>query len=488
MLDFVVQNTNLFVSTVSKDKRKEYGQFFTDLSIARFMASLFDIDFSKTAISILDAGAGTGILSIALAERIINGGYKGRLSICCYETDQLVLPILEQHLFAAQELWGISYSIKKENYITSQEFSGSNFWSHEKKQELYDYVIGNPPYRKISKDSKEALNMCDVCYGAPNLYFLFWAMGIHNLKKGQELVYIIPRSWTSGLYFKKFRQFLFSQCIVTDIHLFESREKVFQRENILQETVIVKLKKSLDKPRFINITTTVSSGFDDIKRLKVPYSTIIDEALFVYLITNEKELVTLNTIKSFPSTLSKLNLKMQTGLIVDFRTKEVIRDKFEDNSFPLLYPQHIKEGKVVWPLGKQGEVIKTDKSSLLQLNGDYLMIKRFTTKEETRRLQCGVFLKQNYPQFEYISTQNKINFIRCESSCITFGLYVLFNSSLYDNYYRILNGSTQVNATEVNQMPIPSKATIEAIGREIMTQELSVANCDKILKKWIISM
>ncbi|MFC2269487.1 MAG: Eco57I restriction-modification methylase domain-containing protein, partial [Porphyromonas endodontalis] len=372
------------------------------------------------------------------------------------------------------------------NYITSQEFSSSNLWGYKKKQDLYDYVIGNPPYRKISKDSEEALNMCDVCYGAPNLYFLFWAMGIHNLKEGQELVYIVPRSWTSGLYFKKFRQYLFTRCVITDIHLFESREQVFKRENVLQETVIVKLKKSLQKPFFINITTTATSGFDDIKCLSVPYSTIVDEALFVYLITNEQELVTLNTIKSLPSTLSEINHKMQTGLIVDFRTKEVIRDRFEDNSFPLLYPQHIKEGKVVWPLGKQGEVIKTNKSSLLQKNGDYLMIKRFTTKEEARRLQCGVFLKQNYPQFEYISTQNKINFIRCESSCIMFGLYVLFNSSLYDNYYRILNGSTQVNATEVNQMPIPSKTTIEAIGREVMTQELSVTNCDKILKKWII--
>ena len=48
--------------------------------------------------------------------------------------------------------------------------------------------------------------MPDVCYGAPNLYFLFAAMGMFNLIPNGELVYIIPRSWTSGAYFKKFRQ------------------------------------------------------------------------------------------------------------------------------------------------------------------------------------------------------------------------------------------------------------------------------------------
>ena len=86
MLDFVVQSTNLFMSTVAKDRRKVYGQFFTDLPTARFMASLFAIDDSKTSISILDAGAGMGILSLALVERIMAAGYKGLLSLCCYET------------------------------------------------------------------------------------------------------------------------------------------------------------------------------------------------------------------------------------------------------------------------------------------------------------------------------------------------------------------------------------------------------------------
>lgn len=80
---------------------------------------------------------------------------------------------------------------------------------------------------------------------APNLYFLFWAMGIHNLKDGQELVYIVPRSWTSGAYFRRFREYLFDNCVITDIHLFERRDKVFDGESVLQETMIVKVKKLL---------------------------------------------------------------------------------------------------------------------------------------------------------------------------------------------------------------------------------------------------
>jgi adenine-specific DNA-methyltransferase len=177
---------------------------------------------------------------------------------------------------------------------------------------------------------------------------------------------------------------------------------------------------------------------------------------------------------------------MQTGIIVEFRTKEVLRDQLEFDSYPLFYSQHIRDGFVVWPIGKEGEVIKTDRKVYLQENSDFLMVKRFTSKEENRRLQCGIYLKNKYSQFTHISTQNKVNFIKCDSPCVTYGLYVLLNSSLYDNYYRILNGSTQVNSTEINQMPIPQRSVIEKMGQELMYKELSVENCNEILQKWII--
>ncbi|MDY6021789.1 MAG: DNA methyltransferase, partial [Sodaliphilus sp.] len=193
----------------------------------------------------------------------------------------------------------------------------------------------------------------------------------------------------------------------------------------------------------------------------------------------------LHTINHFSKTLPEINLKMQTGIIVDFRTREVLRNELEEGAYPLLYAQHIREGKIVWPLGKEGEVIKTERKSYLQENGNFLLVKRFTSKEEPRRLQCGIYLKKKFDKFKYISTHNKVNFIKCDSPCVTYGLYVLLNSSLYDCYYRILNGSTQVNSTEINQMPIPDRQVIEEMGRELMHHELSEVNCNKILSRWI---
>jgi adenine-specific DNA-methyltransferase len=64
-------------------------------------------------------------------------------------------------------------------------------------------------------------------------------------------------------------------------------------------------------------------------------------------------------------------------------------------------------------------------------------------------------------------------------------MYALLGSTLYDQYYRILNGSTQVNSTEVNTIPVPDRPTIEAMGKELMTMVINEDSCNKIVNKWI---
>ena len=338
------------MASVPKSKRKLYGQFFTNVATAKYMAALFDFNLSKPQLHILDAGAGSGILSAAVVDKLVHDGYKGKIYLTCYETDKQVLSLLRTNLELVKSEYGVYYEIRQDNYITSQTFEDGYLFGEEKN--AYDYIIGNPPYLKISKDANEAKMMPSVCYGAPNLYFLFWAMGIHNLKQNAELVYIVPRSWTSGAYFKHFRQYLFANCVITDMHLFESRDKVFEGESVLQETIIIKVKKTTLKPDYMNITSSSTSAFEDVVKFSAPYETIVAQNQFVYLATNENDVKVLSQVNHFDTTLPDMNMRMQTGIIVDFRTREVLRNQLENDSYPLFYSQHIKGGRVIWPLGK----------------------------------------------------------------------------------------------------------------------------------------
>ena len=493
MLDVAIKATTEYIDHMPKSQRKKYGQFFTSKETARFMAGLFEIPNQCQKLSILDPGAGSGILSIALLERLQEVPSIRELQLVCYENDPNVVDLLRTNLemVCSQSDKKISYKILFDNYILSQATDYNFMLGANLEPEKFDFVIGNPPYMKVAKDAPEALAMPDVCYGAPNLYFLFASMGLFNLKENGELVYIIPRSWTSGAYFKRFRQKFLSEGILEHIHLFVSRDKVFEKESVLQETIIIKVKKTRSKPKTVTITTTQSnSDFSERTIFQAPYATVINGPdCYVYLVTNSTEVNTLNILNKWKNTLPSIGLKMKTGLTVDFRNKEALRDEAEEQAVPLFYSQHIQNGKVVFPVGKEHEYLVTEQRGLLQPNKNYLFIKRFTAKEEHRRLQCGVYLAKKYPEYSKISTQNKINFIdgiRDLSECVVYGLYVLFNSTLYDCYYRILNGSTQVNSTEVNAMPVPSMDVIEAMGKELIrVRDMSEASCDQILRSYI---
>ena len=493
MIDLVMQATNDYIAQMPKSQRKKYGQFFTSKNTAIYMATLFTPDSSKHNISILDAGAGSGILSAALVERLQDAKSLKHIRLVCYENDPNVIGLLRQNLIIIQESSTIpvEVEIREENYILSQAADYNGMLDANPNPEKFDLVIGNPPYKKIGKDAPEALSMPDVCYGAPNLYFLFAAMGLFNLKVNAEMVYIIPRSWTSGAYFRQFREKFLSEGALEHIHLFESRDKVFSEESVLQETIIIKVKKTAIKPETITITSTDNSDdFSNVRTMIVPYNTVVSGSeSYVYLVTDEEEASTLNRLNRLQDTLPSLGLRMKTGLTVDFRNWDVLRDSNEDGTVPLFYAQHIQEGKVVFPVGKEHEYIKTGQPGLLQSNTNYLFVKRFTSKEEHRRLQCGVYLADQYPGYSMISTQNKINFIsglKDLSKQIVYGLYVLFNSTIYDCYYRILNGSTQVNSTEINSMPVPPMSTIEAMGEELLKHnDMSEYTCDKILRSYI---
>ena len=489
MLDYFIERTNKYIDSIPKKERKKYGQFFTSKETARFMAGLYNIPRNLSKVRILDAGAGTGILSCALLERMEQIEFVQSIELTCYENDNNILDLLKENLQAYKEnsKKNIHIEIITDNYITSQylEFNHMSCGNLKK----YDFVIGNPPYMKISKDAPEAAAMPEVCYGAPNLYFLFAAMGLYNLTDDGEMVYIIPRSWTSGAYFKRFRQYFLTEGKLEYIHLFVSRNKVFDKEDVLQETIIIKAKKTYIVPEKVMITSSQSnSDFDNLTSLKVPYSLVVSgNDFYVYLVTGEREVSVLERLNKFNKTLPDIGLKMKTGLTVDFRNREILRDVEEEGAIPLFYPQHIKQGEVKFPIQKENEYVVASKRGLIQDNKNYLSVKRFTAKEERRRLQCGVYLSKKYPQYKKISTQNKINFIDGliteMSDCIVYGLYVIFNSTLYDEYYRILNGSTQVNSTEINAMPVPDLESIQEMGIKLMkSKDMSENNCNMILE------
>ena len=213
MLEKIIELTNEYIMSMPKKERKKYGQFFTSKETARFMARLYNFDEKKRKVCVLDAGAGSGILACSVIERLETIDFIQEIELTCYENDDNVLPLLKRNLEYCREnvKKKLVINVIEDNYILSQYLDFNRMIGGSAEPKKYDLVIGNPPYMKISKDAPEAIAMQEVCYGAPNLYFIFASMGLFNLCENGEMVYIIPRSWTSGAYFKRFREYFLTE-------------------------------------------------------------------------------------------------------------------------------------------------------------------------------------------------------------------------------------------------------------------------------------
>lgn len=486
MLEKIIEKTEKYINLKNKTERKKIGQFFTSKETAIFMANLNKCNKSK--IKVLDAGAGTGILSVALLEKLLLKDNVEIIEIDLYENDENILPILEENILEIQKNTHkeVKINIKKENFI---------IYNANNKEGIYDIVISNPPYKKIGKNDEESVVMNEVVYGQPNLYFLFMAKAMNLLKDDGEMIFIVPRSWTSGAYFKKFRNVFLNSMKLTNIHLFVSRDKVFNKENVLQETMILRAVKTQNKPQKIHITQSYSNNdFDKLTSYCIDYDTCIekDGENYVFLPIDNNDIAVLETVNSFNNKLENMGLKVKTGLTVDFRNEKYINKKPDKNNVPLFSSIHFDEGKIKFPSAQdESQYITKENSALLQKNTNSIFIKRFSSKEENRRIQPAIFLKTQYDDYDVISTENHINFIGSTNHKeidvnMIYGLYAIYNSTLYDKYYRILNGSTQVNATEINNIPVPNADIIEKMGIELQKRnELNSNICDSVLMEAI---
>ena len=63
------------------------------------------------------------------------------------------------------------------------------------------------------------------------------------------------------------------------------------------------------------------------------------------------------------------------------------------------------------------------------------------------------------------------------------GLYAFLNSTVVDQYFRRFSGHTQVNATDLRTLAYPDRDTLQAMGREMKTLDLSQDEIDQLVTK-----
>lgn len=447
------------------------GQFMTPSSVARFMANMFPPCSIETC-RLLDAGAGVGALSCAFLDRWKAGEHNfKRVESTAYEIDDKLRGHLIDHLAGYS---GVSPNVIAGDYI--ELTATPDFVSPG-----YTHAILNPPYKKINTGSVHRLALRTVGIETVNLYSAFVALAVAQMAPGGQVVAIIPRSFCNGPYYKPFREFVLKRAAIRNIHLFSSRSTAFKDDEVLQENIIIRLERDGEQGD-VTITTSTDNSFTDLASHNHAFNRIVFEAdpeRFIHVPTSVEEGAIERSSVACCSP-EGVGVKISTGPVVGFRMRSHLREMPEAGTVPLLYPNHFSSNGlgIVWPgesRKKPSAILRNDETEKwLYPNGFYCLVRRFSSKEEKRRIVARVLDPKEIGDSPMVGLENYFNVFHDKKKGLqkelAYGLAIYLNSTAVDQQFRRFNGHTQVNATDLKLMKYPSRETLVELGSWALLQ------------------
>jgi adenine-specific DNA-methyltransferase len=462
------------------DLRRRRGQFLTPLPVAVLMASMFARIRKKFLL--LDAGAGTGMLSAAaVCGQLLRRDPPRSIVVTAFEID----PVFAVYLKKTYEICSeeatrrgveFSWQIIAEDFISyatgilrADMFAPPGF--------SVNAAIVNPPYFKINSDSPTRRLLRSVGIETSNLYTAFLGLLAELLDAQGQLVAITPRSFCNGPYFRPFRARFLDLMSLHRIHVFESRRRAFRDDEVLQENIITYSIKTKARPNRIAVSASDGTPGAKVIGRSCSYGEVVspeDKDLVIHLTIDRAQVRSRKQITQLDSQIQDLGISVSTGRVVDFRARDFLRRDPGPDTVPLIYPTHFNGGFVSWPAErgrKPNAIVASEETKdLLVPAGNYVLVKRFTSKEEKRRVVACVFDPSRVPG-ELIGFENHLDYFHVNGNGLPMdlakGIAAFLNSTLVDAFFRQFNGHTQVNASDLKRLRFPNRVDLQRLGNRI---------------------
>lgn len=453
----IAQIRNEAAASLSPKRQQQWEQFLTPMAVAEQAVGLFTP--TDDPVRILDLGSGSGILSAVTASRSAHGS-----SVVAIEQDI--------------ELARASDSSLRQACDDVEVINGSVF--DVLLDARFDRVILNPPYKKIRPT---VISASGGGVKVTNLYTAFLVTAIQAMDDGGECVAIIPRSWMNGDYFKDFRKWMLNECSLDVLAVYGSRQEHFKDMNILQEIMLVKVSRRRQAEK-----VTVYAEASPVEPLEgQPHESVALKALLMgrdRIVRVRQQDSRLSGFK----TMADQGLWVSTGKLVWFRNRDVLSDAEEPGGHPLYWSDNQNGMMTVHPVEcdrEQWVTEKADTRSIVLPAGSYCLVNRFSAKEQQRRIYASYL----HSGVEFVA-DNKLNYVHQGTSRHTVplndkvarGVTLWLSSSIVDEWYRQVSGSTQVNATDLRQLPCPSKSQLAALADRLpVDNDVSQSRIDEMI-------
>lgn len=397
-------------------------------------------------VDVLDVGCGTGVLSEAMAIYLRGAGFE-QAGLYGLDNDESVRAKYLSRVQKASNEWGSNHSFKC-------LFNHADFLT-QRPEPRFDFVIMNPPFGKFPSSDPRNQVLREHGFIATNIYAAFVMLGVEWLTPGGQLVAITPRSFCAGPYFSEFRKYLYENTYFGHFRVLDSRSEEFAKDGVLQELVVLRLiKKGPDvKPR-------QAAKWHGLERHGEDW------------VATSRSVITAPSTKPLPEFKDSIldwGCSVTVGKCVKFRVQKSLRNEPGPHTYPFITTNNFWGTKLRWPSQKkdQPSYISDSTKKYLYPNNRYVLVKRISSKEETRRLKAYIYEPEQLPGTDFVCFDTSLLIIAGVDKELTPDeakhIYAYLLSDEAERYIRATSGTIHINVSDLKRLPFPSRSETQLL-------------------------
>lgn len=356
----------------------------------------------------------------------------------------------------------------------------------ETPEALYDLVVGNPPYGRITLTPAQRLRFARGLYGHANLYGVFTDIALRWTRPGGVVAYLTPTSVLGGQYFAALRQLLADEAPPVAIDFVHARRGVF--EDVLQETLLALYLKGGPRQSFqvhyLHVDNEREARLTKNGKVSLP-----PDATTPWLAPREPAHVALiKAAEGMKARLADWGYDVSTGPLVWNRFKPQMRSRAARGIHPLIWAEAVTaDGRFIHRAEKRNHApyFKPEVGDgWLLVNQGCVLVQRTTAKEQQRRLIAAELPQAFIDAHGGVIVENHLNMVRAtREPAVSPGVVAaVLNSDIVDEIFRCISGSVAVSAFELEAIPLPPASAMAPIER-LVTKGASRAAVEKALRK-----
>jgi len=421
--------------------RKARGQYLTPRPVAE---ALIDRVGLQPGLRVLDPGVGTGELLRALLDR------EPDLEVTGWDTDPTAIraagelvPEARLKLRSALDPDAGSSTPAGSSGPDGTETGG------------FDLVIGNPPYFQLRLDPEERKRFAGVISGRPNIFALFFQIGLQELKPGGTLAFIVPPSMNSGAYFEALREYIAARAKITDLTILEGTG-LFEGANTAIQLLVLR-KNGPEEP----VGRISGTGDGNPTHRGFIYRREVEAAGFRRVLFGPDP-GRLAAEFEGRSSLWELGLEATTGQVIWNENRARLFPDPGPGRVPLIWSRSIGEGELrTLPpsAGKPGFYDTLD-GGRPQLLGPAIVVNRVVGAVGRGELRAALV-----PEGMEFLAENHVNVIRSRGPAVDWeGVLAALRMPGVVERVRLLTGNTQISARELTHLLPLDLAGVEEVG------------------------